>query len=83
MAAGAWCGRAALLVKYRDRDAASALPYVAALHVPDVGLGREGVKLTLVARGAREPDRERAIRMVRSVRFTAPAPGSDEDSDEP
>lgn len=60
-------GRAAVLVIYEDeRDPH---PYVAALHVPD--LGRGAVKLTLLARGRSQPDRERAVRAFHSLRFEA------------
>lgn len=67
-------GRAAELVTYEDEHGAR--PYVAALHVPD--LGRGAVKLTLLARGRAEADRKRAVRAFRSLRFEA-SPGSEGD----
>lgn len=60
-------GRAAVLVTYRDADASAKLPYVAALHVPD--LGRGAVKLTVVTRADSAATREQALRILRSLRF--------------
>jgi len=60
-------GWTALLVTYRDAVTSIGLPYVAALHVPD--LGRGTVELTLVARGSSEDDQKRAVRILRSLRF--------------
>ena len=60
-------GRSATHVRFRDRAAESGLEYVVELHVPDTGKGQ--VKLTLVARARSEQDRDRAERILRSVRF--------------
>ena len=60
-------GRAAVLVTWGEPDAASGLAYVAGLHVPDIGV--PGNRLTLMVRGASERDRDRGLRVSRSVRF--------------
>ena len=60
-------GRAAVLVTYRELEAASGLSHVVALHVPDVGRGQ--VKLTIIAQAAGERARTHAERIVHSLRF--------------
>ena len=63
-------GRAALLVTYREPDGQSDLPYVAALHVPDVGKDGRVVRLTLIGWSASERIRAQAVKILRSVEFT-------------
>lgn len=65
-------GRSAAHVRYRDQAADSGLEYVVGLHVPDTGKGQ--VKLTLVARARSEHDRDRAERILRSLRFLYATP---------
>lgn len=60
-------GHTATHVRYRDRAADSGLEYVVALHVPDTGKGQ--VKLTIVAHASSEHHRNRADRILRSLRF--------------
>ncbi len=62
-------GRPAELVRYRKPDAPSGRVHVAALHVPAVDRG----KLTLVAHAATEHERERAVRIALSLRFSPSA----------
>lgn len=60
-------GRPAVLVTLERAIYDDGLDHVAALHVSDVGDGQ--TKLTLVVRGARPEDLERAGKILRSVRF--------------
>lgn len=67
-------GRPALLVTYRDVAGQPALPYVTALHVPDVGKEGGRVRLTLVAWSASEQARAEASRILNSIQFTPTTP---------
>lgn len=67
-------GRLALLVTYRDAAGQPDLPYVTALHVPDVGKEGGRVRLTLVAWSASEQVQAEALRILHSVQFTPTAP---------
>lgn len=67
-------GRLGLLVTYRDAAAQSALSYVTALHVPDVGKKGSKVRLTLIAWSASEKVQAEALHILHSIQFTPALP---------